>query len=93
MRPSLLLAVAAATYGAHAFDIPLQVPFDLGKLNGSTEAAESTRPPQTPSSVAIIGAGAGGSSAAFWIGLAKARWGLDIDVDVYESLDRVGGRE
>jgi len=43
--------------------------------------------------VAIIGAGAGGSSAAFWISKAKERFGLDVAVDVYESSDYVGGRE
>jgi prenylcysteine oxidase/farnesylcysteine lyase len=41
--------------------------------------------------VAIIGAGAGGSSAAFFISKAKERYGLDIDVHVYEKNDYVGG--
>lgn len=50
-------------------------------------------PGQPPERVAVIGAGAGGSSAAFWIAKAKARYGVDIEVDVYESEGHVGGRE
>ncbi|KAF5355736.1 hypothetical protein D9756_004026 [Leucocoprinus leucothites] len=42
--------------------------------------------------VAIIGAGAGGSSAAFWISKAQERFGLDIDVDIYERSSYIGGR-
>ncbi|KAG8910746.1 hypothetical protein FRC01_006155 [Tulasnella sp. 417] len=45
-----------------------------------------------PLRVAIIGAGAGGSSAAFWIQKAKERHGMDVQVDVFERLNRVGGR-
>lgn len=43
--------------------------------------------------VAIVGAGAAGSSAAFWIGKAKERYGVDVLVDVYEKSGVVGGRE
>ena len=43
--------------------------------------------------VAIVGAGAAGSAAAFWIGKARERFGLDVEVDVYESNSYVGGRE
>lgn len=43
--------------------------------------------------VAIIGAGAAGSSAAFWIGKANERYGLDIQVDVYEKSNKIGGRK
>ncbi|KAF8898344.1 Prenylcysteine lyase-domain-containing protein [Infundibulicybe gibba] len=45
-----------------------------------------------PSRVAVIGAGAGGSSAAFWISKGKERFGVDIEVDVYERESYVGGR-
>jgi prenylcysteine oxidase/farnesylcysteine lyase len=41
--------------------------------------------------VAIVGAGAAGSSAAFWISKAAERLGKDIAVDVYESSDYIGG--
>ena len=43
--------------------------------------------------IAIIGAGAGGSSAAFWIAKAKERYGLDVVVDIFERSDYVGGRK
>jgi prenylcysteine oxidase/farnesylcysteine lyase len=42
--------------------------------------------------VAIIGAGAGGSSAAFWIKKANERLGTDVRVDVFERNDYIGGR-
>ncbi|KAG8942041.1 hypothetical protein FRC04_003889 [Tulasnella sp. 424] len=45
-----------------------------------------------PLRVAIIGAGAGGSSAAFWIHKAKERHGMDVQVDIFEKLNYVGGR-
>lgn len=78
---------------SHAF----QFPFDINSFL-------LTRPQQTPLSdvvpvpprsprVAIIGAGAGGSSAAFWIGKAKERNGLDVAIDIYERNDYVGGRK
>ncbi|KAH9964500.1 hypothetical protein BC827DRAFT_1265775 [Russula dissimulans] len=42
-------------------------------------------------SIVIIGAGAGGSSAAFWISKAKKRFGLDVGIDIYERSDYIGG--
>ncbi|EIN13462.1 FAD/NAD(P)-binding domain-containing protein, partial [Punctularia strigosozonata HHB-11173 SS5] len=42
--------------------------------------------------IAIIGAGAGGSSAAFWLGKASERLGLNLEVDVFEREDYIGGR-
>ncbi|KAF9268443.1 hypothetical protein L218DRAFT_919088 [Marasmius fiardii PR-910] len=42
--------------------------------------------------IAIIGAGAGGSSAAFWVTKAKERFGVDVAVDVYEKASYIGGR-
>jgi prenylcysteine oxidase/farnesylcysteine lyase len=42
--------------------------------------------------VAIVGAGAGGSSAAFWISKAAQRTGVNVSVDVFERNDYVGGR-
>lgn len=47
------------------------------------------------SKVAIIGAGAGGSSAAFWISLAKQRSlnpNKPLVIDVYDRNDYIGGR-
>ena len=45
-----------------------------------------------PHKIAIVGAGAGGSSAAFWISKAKARAGVSVEIDVYERTEHVGGR-
>ncbi|KAG8713194.1 hypothetical protein FRC09_018986 [Ceratobasidium sp. 395] len=44
--------------------------------------------------VAVIGAGAGGSSAAYWLSLAKQRAppGTSLSVTVYEKDTRIGGR-
>jgi len=64
-----------------------------------TEHSHSTDPrgpdaaPPSSSHIAIIGAGAGGSSAAFWIAKAKERYGLDVVVDIFERSDYVGGRK
>ncbi|CAE6428428.1 unnamed protein product [Rhizoctonia solani] len=46
------------------------------------------------SKVAIIGAGAGGSSAAYWLRHAKQRAvpGTDIEITIFEQENRVGGR-
>lgn len=52
----------------------------------------SSSPTSSTPKIAIIGAGAGGSSAAFWISKGKERFGLNVQVDVYESLDYIGGR-
>lgn len=41
--------------------------------------------------VAIIGAGAAGSSAAYWTSKAAARHDLNVTIDVYEREDYVGG--
>ncbi|PPQ71842.1 hypothetical protein CVT25_006360 [Psilocybe cyanescens] len=74
----------------HAF----QLPFQLQKFfTASNIAAQVEQPliPFTPR-IAIIGAGAAGSSAAFWISKAKERFGVDVDIDVYESNAYIGGR-
>jgi prenylcysteine oxidase/farnesylcysteine lyase len=44
--------------------------------------------------VAVVGAGAGGSSAAYWLSLAKQRaaTGTNVTVTVYEQNNYVGGR-
>lgn len=54
-------------------------------LGSQARASNSSR-------IAIIGAGAGGSSAAFWISKAKERYGLDVKVDIYERNNYIGGR-
>lgn len=71
--------------------LAFELPFSVSALFSSKTARNAT----TPSSltrIAIIGAGAGGSSAAFWISKAKERSNLDVQVDVYEAADYIGGR-
>lgn len=60
-------------------------PEPQGVLESATDSVRPLR-------IAIIGAGAGGSSAAFWISKAKERHEQDIHVDVYEQSDYIGGR-
>lgn len=72
-----------------AFQLSFKVPF-FTSTQTRFEVEESSVV-ETPR-VAIIGAGAGGSSAAFWISKAKERFGVDVEVDVYEKEDYVGGR-
>ncbi|KAF8319736.1 hypothetical protein DL93DRAFT_2164416 [Clavulina sp. PMI_390] len=45
-----------------------------------------------PLRIAIIGARAGGSSAAFWVSKAAERHERTIHVDVYEQSNYIGGR-
>lgn len=46
----------------------------------------------TPFRVAVIGAGAAGTSAAWWLHLASERLGHPIEVEVFERVDYIGGR-
>ncbi|KAH9918096.1 Prenylcysteine lyase-domain-containing protein [Fomitopsis serialis] len=93
MRPELLFCLGAAlTAQAAALRLPFNIPFfsnDQAPLIDIDALLPASTPPNR---VAIIGAGAGGSSAAFWIAKAKERFGLDIEVDVYEKNDYIGGR-
>ncbi|TFK76732.1 hypothetical protein BDN72DRAFT_890547 [Pluteus cervinus] len=91
MRPSLLLLVLPSAYSSFAFQLPFGVPHFLKSASAVVIPQESPSNPTTPR-IAIIGAGAGGSSAAFWISKAKQRFGLDVEVDVYEKSDYIGGR-
>ncbi|KAJ7456623.1 Prenylcysteine lyase-domain-containing protein [Mycena latifolia] len=80
MRLLALLPVVSA------FQLPFRVPF----FNSSGQ-----QPLQSTNSrprIAIIGAGAGGSSAAFWISKAQERFGIDVEVDLYEKESYIGGR-
>jgi hypothetical protein len=78
-----LVAVFARADQLHPAQVPLQFP----------AAADAPAKQTARKSVAIIGAGAGGSSTAFWIGRARERFGLNVEVDVYERGGYVGGRE
>jgi len=88
MRQIILSALVAASL-CHAFQFPF-----------SFDSFLSTKPEPPPLEVvlskspriAVIGAGAGGSSAAFWISKAKERYDLDVEIDIYERNDYIGGR-
>jgi prenylcysteine oxidase / farnesylcysteine lyase len=91
VRPNILLLCSSSLpLAAYAFQLPFRIPFfsnpsDVQQTLDSTPGAAAT--PR----IAIVGAGAGGSSAAFWIGKARERWGLEVEVDVYERNAYVGG--
>lgn len=72
-----------------AFQLPFSVPFFKSKDLSYIEQGQLEVSPR----IAIIGAGAGGSSAAFWISKAKERYGINVEIDVYERSDYVGGRK
>ncbi|KAG2142556.1 FAD/NAD(P)-binding domain-containing protein [Suillus cothurnatus] len=69
-----------------AFQLPFSIPLFKTKESAHIEQAHVS--PR----IAIIGAGAGGSSAAFWISKAKQNFGIDVEIDVYERSDYIGGR-
>ncbi|KAG2160140.1 FAD/NAD(P)-binding domain-containing protein [Suillus bovinus] len=69
-----------------AFQFPFSIP--LFKSKDSPHVEQDHASPR----IAIIGAGAGGSSAAFWISKAKERFGIDVEIDLYERSDYIGGR-
>lgn len=87
MQWAFLLVFVSA---ANAFSLSFGVPFlaTNQKYNNSSQLKSSHNASKT---VAIIGAGAGGSSAAFFISKAKERYGLDVDVHVYEKNEYIGG--
>ena len=94
MRPHCLFGLCAISVTqVAALKLPFNIPFfsnnDQAPLIDINALLPSSTPPNR---VAIIGAGAAGSSAAFWIAKAKERFGLDIGVDVYEKNDYIGGR-
>ncbi|KAF9479736.1 FAD/NAD(P)-binding domain-containing protein [Pholiota conissans] len=77
-----------------ALAFQIQFPFKVSELFSSKTLSTHVEEADisTTHRVAIIGAGAGGSSAAFWISKAKERFGLDVEIDVYEQSDYIGGR-
>ena len=86
MRRHLLLLLPAASL---AFQLPFKVPFlDWNVSAGLEDATVLNNTPR----IAIIGAGAGGSSAAFWISKAKERYGVNVEIDIYEKESYIGGR-
>ncbi|TFK83419.1 hypothetical protein K466DRAFT_555076 [Polyporus arcularius HHB13444] len=92
--PVMLIVATAAFFPTYALQLPFKFPFFSRSvaqeplLISEPPAAETT----VPNRIAIIGAGAAGSSAAFWISKAKERFGLDVELDVYDKNSYVGGR-
>ena len=69
----------------------IKLPFSLDWLV-PTSTGNLVSSEVVPHKIAVIGAGAGGSSAAFWISKAKVRNGVAVEVDVYEKDSHIGGR-
>jgi hypothetical protein len=86
--PGLVLLLLPCT--CYAFQLPFNIPFFKSKSHVLDDLLVNTT--HTPR-VAIVGAGAGGTSAAFWIAKAKERFGLDVEIDVYERESHIGGSE
>ena len=94
--PVVFLVTTAAFFPAYAFQFPFKLPFFSSASSQVPLIANDAGVPETqtiPNRIAIIGAGAAGSSAAFWIAKAKERYGLDVEVDVYDKNSYIGGRE
>ncbi|GAA6030143.1 hypothetical protein JCM8097_009283 [Rhodosporidiobolus ruineniae] len=90
----LLLAVVGLSHAQLLFPAN-QIPFDAASLHPHTLGGqgvrwEGPRPPR----IAVIGAGAGGSSAAYFLShfASLDNLGLQSEVTVYESSDYIGGR-
>jgi len=93
MKSTTIFLVLSVLLSAQseAFQLPFNLPFlsNVPQNPLSTVFLPAAAP---PNKIAIIGAGAGGSSAAFWIAKAKERYGLDVEVDVFERNGYIGGR-
>jgi ribulose 1,5-bisphosphate synthetase/thiazole synthase len=97
MSRRLLVSAALGVFGSLLWlssatadpldEMPLQ---QQTVLNGQTVWNASQEP--TPFRVAVIGAGAAGSSAAWWLHLASDRLRQPIHVEVFERAPYVGGR-
>ncbi|PPQ63712.1 hypothetical protein CVT24_004292 [Panaeolus cyanescens] len=86
----IFLLLSATLPNALAFDFHFRFPSIFSK-----SVVQSHSDPQVPSTtprIAIVGAGAGGSSAAFWVSKAKDRFGLNVEIDIYERSSYIGGR-
>jgi prenylcysteine oxidase/farnesylcysteine lyase len=90
-RITLFVLVVASV--SHAFQFPLDFSSLLRLTRPQTPLSDAVPVPPRSPRVAIIGAGAGGSSAAFWIAKAKERSSLDVAIDIYERSDYIGGRK
>ena len=87
MHTSSLAVVLALLANANAFKISSAIDW---LYSGAAHAVSSD---VVSHKVAVVGAGAAGSSSAFWIAKAKSRSSVAVEVDVYEKEAYVGGRE
>lgn len=91
MRYTILILTVGV---ANALQFPSWVPFvNSYKQPQATYSIPAEAADAAGNRIAVVGAGAGGSSAAFWIGKARERFGLDVEIDVFEREDYVGGSE
>jgi prenylcysteine oxidase / farnesylcysteine lyase len=79
--------------GVLAFNFPFSFSNLFSSTIEPTSITTHSEDIPSPIRIAIIGAGAGGSSAAFWLSKARTRLGVNFEIDVYESRDYIGGRE
>ena len=92
MRWTVYVLAAAGT--AQALSLPFRLPSWLWFGSTGNALTIDSKPWYNASkTVAIIGAGAGGSSTAFFIAKAKQRYGVDIDIHIYDKNELVGGGE
>ena len=77
---------------AGAFKLPFHIPWVSAALGEDEQKPLTLSHEALSSRIAVIGAGAGGSAAAFWVGKAKERFGLDVEIDVFDSNPYIGGR-
>ncbi|GJE94006.1 FAD/NAD(P)-binding domain-containing protein [Phanerochaete sordida] len=77
---------------AAAFSLPFRLPWAHALASGEQAPLGLPLDEAAPPRIAIVGAGAAGSSAAFWISKAKERYGLDVEVDLFDSNEYIGGR-
>lgn len=96
MSRTLLLGAALCVFGSSQWLSSVRAdPLDSMNLHQMSRKDQTVcnRPPgQTPFRVAVIGAGAAGSSSAWWLQLASDRLGHPIEVEVFERADYIGGR-
>lgn len=90
-----LFVVYGLSQAAAAFKLPFHLPWANAHSDFNNEQAPLALPKEESNvpRIAIIGAGAAGSSAAFWISKAKERYGLDVEVDLFDSNGYIGGRK
>jgi pyruvate/2-oxoglutarate dehydrogenase complex dihydrolipoamide dehydrogenase (E3) component len=88
-----LILLSSVSNVIAAVQFPVKVPWVSSDNESILPTKGPAANPRQPLRIAIVGAGAGGSSAAFWLHKAKERFGYDIEVDVYEQHDYIGGSE